>query len=96
MPTSCDLLSLLSHSVICVSYRSKVVSRLADTSVSTTSFGRQQLASFSDHYLSDFVLHGTSEDNIIKKVSQPQHYSDKQLKSGCVYTYCYGVRYREI
>ncbi|XP_067928146.1 folliculin-interacting protein 1-like [Watersipora subatra] len=50
--------------------RSTEVSKLADTSISTTSFGRQQLASFSDHYLSDFVLHGTSDDEVFTKVQK--------------------------
>ena len=52
----------------CVYCRSTEVSKLADTSISTTSFGRQQLANFSDHYLSDFVLHGTSDEDVTHKV----------------------------
>lgn len=56
------------YCMIMLHCRSKMVSRLADTSISTTSFGRQQLASFTDHYLSDFVLHGTSDDNVIPQV----------------------------
>lgn len=46
--------------------RSQSISRQADPSVS--SFGRQQLAGYSDKYLSDFVLHGTADDDVIAKV----------------------------
>ena len=31
-------------------------------------FGRSLLADYSDHYMSDFVLHGTSEKNIQEKL----------------------------
>jgi len=50
--------------------RSKNVSKLADPAISTTNFGRQMLAGYSDHYLSDFVLHGTSDDDVHRKVQK--------------------------
>ena len=48
------------------------MSKLADPAISTTNFGRQMLAGFSDHYLSDFVLHGTSDEDVHRKV---RHYT---------------------
>ena len=53
-------------------FRSTNVSKLADPAISTTNFGRQMLAGFSDHYLSDFVLHGTSDEDVHRKV---RHYT---------------------
>ena len=33
-------------------------------------FGRSLMAGYSDHYLSDFALHGTSDKNFLEKVQR--------------------------